>query len=124
MAKSSHNTESGAAPQPSMAAASASIPKTKSDRPTLEPPARQASGGAESALGAWNNGQHVVGTFGTANDQNQWLNISGVGWKKIINTSSSANMALTILGNHARLMNTVINYRDEADGMVHEIYAW
>jgi hypothetical protein len=33
-------------------------------------------------------------------------------------------MALTILGTHAREKSATVNYRDEADGMIHEMYVW
>lgn len=110
---------SAAIPAPEAAQASQSLLKAQTF-PTLEPPTLEAAG----AVGTMFNGQKVVQTFGSANDQNQWLNITGAGFKKIINTSSSANMALTIIGNHAKQLNSPINYRTEADGLIHEIYAF
>lgn len=111
-----NNDKNAAIPAPEAVQANQSIAKTK-DFPTLEPPTL-------GAVGTVFNGQKVVQTFGSANDQNQWLNITGAGFKKIINTSSSANMALTIIGNHAKQLNSPINYRTEADGLIHEIYAF
>lgn len=115
MSKETKNQQA-AVPAPEAAQANQSIAKAK-DFPTLMPPSLAAAGTVV-------NGQKVVQTFGTANDQNQWLNITGAGFKKIINTSSSANMAIAIIGNHAKQVNGTINYRIEADGMIHEIYAF
>jgi hypothetical protein len=47
-----------------------------------------------------------------------------VGWKKLANNSDSAIVALTVLSASARQTQTQVNYRDEADGMIHEMYVW
>lgn len=47
------------------------------------------------------------------------------GWKKLSNASDSATAALTILAAAARETGTqYANGREEADGMIHELYVW
>ena len=37
---------------------------------------------------------------------------------------SAEEMAMTILGSNAKQTQTRFDYREEADGMIHEIYLW
>jgi hypothetical protein len=59
-----------------------------------------------------------------AETRNAWVSITGIGWKKLANTHDSALLALTILGAHARQLQTAVDYREEADQMIHELYVW
>jgi hypothetical protein len=52
------------------------------------------------------------------------MGIAGVGWVKLSYGSDSGIAALTVLASHAKALQSPINYRQESDGMVHEIYAW
>jgi len=89
--------------------------------PTALPP--------ETAVGAggvttWQSGKIVTALWSINQNRNAWLSFSGVGWKKLANNSDTAVVALNILGASARLTQTQVNYRDEADGMIHEMYVW
>src|SRR5262245_55767261 len=84
--------------------------------PSLTPP--QSAG--ITAVTAVVNNKRITGLWGINQDRNSWVYIDGVGWKKLINTSSSANTALTMLGAHARELNKQVDYREEADGMIYE----
>jgi hypothetical protein len=99
--------------------ASAAASSTGDAVPTMLPPDAALGG-----LTAWQNGKLVAAVWSINQNRNVFLNISGVGWKKLANNSDSAIVALTILGTSARLTQTQINYREESDGMIHEIYVW
>ncbi len=88
-------------------------------------PTLQVSGdGAAAAVGAWNNGKRVNALWTINQNRNSWMHVDGVGWKRLSTASESGVVALTRLAAHARERSSVVNYRDEADGMVHEIYVW
>jgi hypothetical protein len=90
--------------------------------PQLEPPA--AAMGEEGGIGAWLSDKRVNALWGINQNRNSWVGIAGVGWKKLANNSDSAVVALTILSAHARLSQTGYYGREEADGMIHEVYVW
>jgi hypothetical protein len=50
--------------------------------------------------------------------------VAGVGWVKLANNSDTAIMALTMLGANARQTQGIVNYRQESDNMIHEMYVW
>ena len=79
---------------------------------------------AAGVVGAWLNDKRVTALWGISENRNSWIYINGVGWKKLANNSDTAVVALTILGAHAKQTQTAYNYREEADGMIHEAYVW
>jgi hypothetical protein len=88
--------------------------------PTALPPETAVAGG----VAAWQSGKVVTALWSNNQNRNAWLSFSGIGWKKLANNSDTAVVALNILGASARLTQTQVNYRDEADGMIHEMYVW
>jgi hypothetical protein len=88
--------------------------------PTVQP----AGEGVSAGIGAWNNSKKITGLWSINQNRNSWAYIDGVGWRKLANNSDSAVVALSVLAAHAREKNSSVNYRDEADGMIHEIYVW
>lgn len=93
---------------------------TRQAAPTL--PA--SAGSAVAAISTWQNDKRVNAMWVINEDRNAWMGVVGVGWKKLSNASESATSALTLLTAHARTKDSPVNYREEADGMVHEIYVW
>lgn len=91
--------------------------------PTQVPPATAAFG-AGGGVTAWQNGKQFSALWAINQNRNSWVYVVGVGWKKLADNSDSAIVALTALGAHAKLTQTTVNYRDEADGMIHEMYVW
>lgn len=93
------------------------------EAPTLTPPevtAAEAAGG----ITAWQSDKRI-GALWTINQvRNSWISITGVGWRRLIHNSDSAVVAMTMLSAHAKQMATRVDYREEADGMIYEIYAW
>ena len=50
--------------------------------------------------------------------------VTNISWKKLSTASASGLVAVNMLGAHARQTNSRVDYRDEADGMIHEMYIW
>ncbi|MFN7930138.1 MAG: hypothetical protein U0Y68_19885 [Blastocatellia bacterium] len=94
--------------------------KVEAAAPSLAPP----QGAGVTAVTVVLSDKRVTGLWGINQDRNSWAHIDGIGWKKLINTSSSANTALTMLAAHARELNRRVDYREEADGMIYEMYIW
>jgi hypothetical protein len=80
--------------------------------------------GVSAGITAWQNNKRVTGLWSINQDKNAWVHVDGIGWKKLANNSASAIIALTLLGTHAREKAAVVNYREESDGLIHEIYVW
>jgi hypothetical protein len=85
---------------------------------------RAKAAAAGSAGTVWNNNQTVNALWSINQDRNSWFGAAGVGWQKLSTASDTGVIALTALAAHAYQTQHIINYRTEADGMVHEIYAW
>ena len=88
--------------------------------PSLMPP----SATAEEAFGAWLNNRRFTGLWSINQVRNAWVHVDGIGWKRLHHQSDSGIVALNMLAAHARQMNSPVNYREEADGMIYEIYVW
>ena len=97
--------------------------------PSLEPPQVALAAGtvgeaATAATGTWLSDKRVGALWSINQLRNSWAYITGVGWKKLYNTSDSSITAMTMLASHARQTNSRFDYREEADQMIHEIYVW
>ena len=66
----------------------------------------------------------VDALFGVNEVRNAWIRVVNVGWKKIFNSTDGAYTALVTLAAQAKQTGRPISYREEVDGMVHEIYLW
>jgi hypothetical protein len=92
--------------------------------PSEHPPAAAALAAGAEAVGAWLADKRVTALWSINQNRNVYMGVGGVGWKKFANNSDSAIVAFTILSSHARATQSRIDYREEADGMVHECYIW
>jgi hypothetical protein len=90
--------------------------------PTAEPPASVAAGAAGASL--WVNGKKINALWAINESRNSSIGVAGVGWVKLANNSDSAIVAFTILGASAKQTQGTVNYRQEADNMIHEMYVW
>jgi hypothetical protein len=100
--------------------------ETAVSAPSGTPPATATAtdGAAAGAVTAtWRSGQ-VTALWSINEVRNAWVHVAGVGWKKIYNGRDGAFMALTALASQARQTGRSINFREEADGMIYEIYLW
>ncbi len=84
----------------------------------------EAAGDAVGAVTVWQNGKRISALWTIAEDRNAWVGVTGIGWRKLSNASETATTALAMLSAHARDRDRQVNYREEADGMIHEMYVW
>jgi len=96
--------------------------------PTLTPPSAEATGitsvAAGGVTGTWTSGVKVNALWAQYSARNAYMSVAGVGWVKIYNGSDGSFLNLTALASQGKQTQSSINYRTEADGMVHEIYLW
>lgn len=102
--------------------------ETSRNEPKMHPPGTLAAAAADQAAGGvtgtWRSGGLVTGMWSINETRNAWILIDGLGWRKIYNGRDGAFMALASLAAQARQTGRTINYREEADGMIYEIYLW
>lgn len=80
--------------------------------------------GAATAITAWQNSKKVNALWTINQDRNSWFGVEGIGWRHLANVEETSVTALTMLVGHARATGAVVNYREESDNLVHEIYVW
>jgi hypothetical protein len=93
-------------------------------RPTQPPSGAAAVKEVEGIAGLWQSGVHVNMLWSINQDRNAWMSIENVGWKKLSTASPTGIVSLAALAAHARQLQSSVSYREEADGMVHELYVW
>jgi hypothetical protein len=105
--------------------AGADLSAVSTARPTAEPPAASGIIGGASGVGAsvWVNGK-VNALWSINQNRNTWIGVAGVGWVKLANNSDSAIVAFTMLAANAKQTQGTVNYRQESDNMIHEMYVW
>ncbi len=77
-----------------------------------------------AGVSAWQNSKKFNALWSINQNRNSWVGVEGIGWKKLANNSDSAIVALTMLASHARAKGSSVNYREESDGMIYEMYVW
>ncbi len=101
--------------------------------PTLTPPGvdGSAGGAAVSAqtpptavTGTWSTNVTVDATWSINETRNAFFHTSTGAWKKVFNGTDSAFDNLVALASQAKQTGHPISFREEADGMTHEIYLW
>jgi hypothetical protein len=97
--------------------------------PTMEgmgdaAPSLPAKAGVSAGVSAWQSNKRITALWSINQNRNSWVAVDGIGWKKLVNNSDSAIVALTMLSSHAREKGSVVNYREESDGMIYEMYVW
>jgi len=97
---------------------------TDAAAPTLFPPGTAAAAGqAVGGVTATLTSGTVTGMWSPNEIRNAWMLVGGA-WKKLYNGRDGAFTALVTLASQARQTGRTIQYRQEADGMVYEIYLW
>lgn len=96
-------------------------------------PAGPASGGAPSMRpagvggaigGQWHSAKRITGTWCINEVRNAWVYVDGLSWRKLANGLDSVTLAMSLLGASALATGTATDLREEADGMIHEMYVW
>jgi hypothetical protein len=107
-------------------AAKTQAPPAETARPTLLPPhlagAQAVAAGAVTAT--WRTGMTVTATWSINEPRNAWMHVKDLGWRKLYNGRDGAFAVLVMLAAQARQTQRPISFREEADGMVYEIYLW
>jgi hypothetical protein len=95
-------------------------------KPSVEPPQIAEAEGvaAEAVTATWRSNQTVTALWSTNEIRNAWMYVVNLGWRKIYNGRDHAFTALVTLASQARQTGRPVTFREEADGMVHEIYLW
>ena len=78
----------------------------------------------DTGITAWLSNKKIVGVWSNASNKNSWINIQGLGWRRLFTGSETVVTCMTMLAAHARAENRNVNVRLEADNMIHEIYVW
>ena len=90
--------------------------------PQLVPPTETAAQAV--AAGAWISGKKIVGVWSNASPRNSWINIEGMGWRRLANVGETGLVLMTMIAAHARASARTANLRIDGDNQVHEIYVW
>ena len=89
--------------------------------PTGRPPEAAV---AEGVTATWRNDVKIDALWSIDETRNAWVRVAGLGWRRIYNGKDGAFQALTTIASQARQTNRTVNLREEADGMIYEIYLW
>jgi hypothetical protein len=90
--------------------------------PTLQPPAAAVAAG--EGVGLWVTNKHIDALYSTYAARFSWMHVAGSVWRRFSPASDSGVAALALLAAHARDRGRPVNYREEADQLVHEMYVW
>jgi hypothetical protein len=92
--------------------------------PTLSPPGTAgATVAADGVTGTWST-VTIDATWSINETRNAFVHVAGGAWKKIFNGTDGAFMTLLTLATQAKQTGRQIVMREEADGLIHEIYLW
>lgn len=91
-------------------------------RPRLFPPG--AAVAAEGVTATWRSDVQISALWTIDEVRNAFVHIVGVGWRKLYNGRDGAFTALVTLAAQARQTGRNVSCREEADGMIYEIYLW
>ena len=92
--------------------------------PTLAPPAAAEAAAEAGVAATWRSNVRIDALWSIDETRNAWVNVVGLGWRKLYNGRDGAFQALVSLASQARQTNRIVNLREEADGMIYEIYVW
>lgn len=90
--------------------------------PTLQP--TTAAGAAADGVGLWQTNKQVDALYSTYAARFSWMHVAGGPWRRFSPTSDSGVAALALLAAHARDRGRPVNFREEADTLIHEMYVW
>jgi hypothetical protein len=101
---------------------------TAAGAPTLLPPGAEGAAAATAGAGAvtatWRTNVQISALWSIDEVRNAWAFVVGIGWKKLYNGRDGAFAALATLAAQARQTGRNVSLREEADGMIYEIYLW
>ncbi len=80
--------------------------------------------GDQAVTGTWTTNVTIDALWSIAETRNAYVHVAGGAWKKVYNARDGAFQALLTLASQARQTGKPVSLREEADGMVYEIYLW
>jgi len=89
--------------------------------PSLQPPSAAVTG---DGIGLWVSNKQIDALYSTYAARFSWMHVAGGVWRRFSPVSDSGVAALALLAAHARDRGRPVNYREEADQLVHEMYVW
>lgn len=92
--------------------------------PVQAPPESVTATAGDGITGTWHATKRVTAMWAIHEVRNAWMNVDGIGWRKIYNGRDGAFTALVALAAQARQTGSPVSFREESDGMVYEIYLW
>ncbi|TCO50334.1 hypothetical protein EV646_102408 [Kribbella antiqua] len=93
--------------------------------PTLAPPtAGELAAAGEAAAATWHTNKRIDALWSIDQPRNAFIHVVDLGWRKLYNGRDGAFQALCSLASQARQTNRICHLREEADGMIYEIYLW
>lgn len=101
----------------------AALVEQTTNGPSTAPPMVGTSSG-EAATATWRSNVTIDALWSIDETRNAFVHVVDLGWKKIFNGRDGAFQALVTLASQARQTNRPCNLREEADGMIYEIYLW
>jgi hypothetical protein len=104
----------------------AALVESTTSGPTLAPPVSTAGAttGEAAATATWQTNVTIDALWSIDETRNAFMHVVGLGWRKIFNGRDGAFQALVLLASQARQTGRPCNLREEADGMIYEIYLW
>jgi hypothetical protein len=90
--------------------------------PTLEP--STIAGAAGDGVGLWQSNKQVDALYSTYAARFSWMHVAGGPWRRFSPVSDSGVASLALLAAHARDRGRPVNFREEADQLIHEMYVW
>ena len=95
------------------------------EAPTLAPQtADRAEAAVQAVSGTYQTNRYVDALWSIDETRNAWALIRGLGWRKLHHGNDGAFTGLVYLAGQARQTGRPITFREEADGMIYEIYLW
>ena len=91
--------------------------------PLLAPPEVEQVA-AEGVTATWRTNVTINALWSIDEVRNAWVSVAGLGWRKLYNGRDGAFQALVTLAGQARQTGRPASLREEADGMIYEIYLW
>ena len=93
---------------------------TQAAEPTLLPGTAASADG----IGLWQTNKQVDALYATYAARFSWMHVASGPWRRFSPVSDSGVAALALLAAHARDRGRPVNFREEADQLIHEMYVW
>lgn len=111
-------------PSDSMGLPGSDVIDVTAGAPLLSPPEEILTAGADEGVTAWLTNRKILALWTNSATKNSWINIQGLGWRRLFPGSDATVVCMSMMAAHARAEGRNVNVRLEADSLVHEMYIW